>query len=644
MYEVKNGILYRDGIAQLAIGQSYYPSYHVQKVPVLESGDRIGEMKKDLKQMREAGFNLVRMAALGEVKMDKEGEVSVNFPFIDELVRECSKNDIASVVRLQGYSMNLRNFEDATMRDQDGQKMPFRWSWFVRNCINHEGIINDNIQGTLVSAKHYGDFEDMVGFQIYNEAAYPTDGFYDYHPLSIQAYRNWLVENSYMSAQDAQAYMPPKRRPYYNEDPQEWVWFRLFCTERMSSFLNQMSDVAKEGYAPAETLTCHMHCPLSAGSAMRGEDYFDIAQGMDIVGITHYINSFRANYHHAALVLDGAESAAAIYGKHAWLVEYNARTDCSLNEWERETYTAVGSAYKGILYYQWRADYPFEDGPEPNGFGMIFNNGDKTVKYDGAVRMNHLLHSLSPYIVESEKLRSHVGILYSKHANAWYDAIDNGEVTAVINAQDRNVQYLQRTYTAMKKSSITPDIVRSCDLDANALGVQALFIPSWVGLSQLEQQQINAYAQTHPVFVYNPKNDGYIVLEASEQHCAPYGVAPKASYNIEALLSVLALKPAVRYIGEHQAMACGILHGSNGYGNHYTITLTNYDDFERPATGGKLLVADDIAAQVQKAKLVTPYEQTELCINRTDSGAVIDLPQITTGAFIMLYNGQWESL
>jgi|GEM_PF-6189936 len=51
MYEVTNGILHNNGRPELAIGVSYYASYHNLKVPVPENGDRVGEMKKDLQKL-----------------------------------------------------------------------------------------------------------------------------------------------------------------------------------------------------------------------------------------------------------------------------------------------------------------------------------------------------------------------------------------------------------------------------------------------------------------------------------------------------------------------------------------------------------------------------------------------------------------
>ncbi len=65
MYQIKNGVLEKDGKRIYALGQSYYPSFHEHKYPVPPEGDRIGEMKKDFAMMKEMGFNHIRIAARG---------------------------------------------------------------------------------------------------------------------------------------------------------------------------------------------------------------------------------------------------------------------------------------------------------------------------------------------------------------------------------------------------------------------------------------------------------------------------------------------------------------------------------------------------------------------------------------------------
>ena len=122
MYSMKNGILYQDGKAVFCVGLSYYPSYHEKKVPVPESGDRVGEMKKDLRRMKEAGFNLVRAAAIGDVKR-VNGEIEIHTEFIDQFLDECDAGDIASMMRLQGYSMNLSGQTGFYMINAEGREI-----------------------------------------------------------------------------------------------------------------------------------------------------------------------------------------------------------------------------------------------------------------------------------------------------------------------------------------------------------------------------------------------------------------------------------------------------------------------------------------------------------------------------------------
>ena len=387
-YTIRKGVLYHDGRAQIALGQSYYPSYHPQKVPVPPTGDRLGEMAKDLRAMREAGFNVVRMAALGDVTYD-QGKVSVDFPLPDAFCRMCEEQDLGAMIRLQGYSMNLRNFPDATMVDQQGQPMENAWSWFIRNCVNHPGIIEDNRMGTRASAAHFAAFPAVCSFQIYNEPAYPNLGLYDYHPETLRAYAAWRAEHG-LPPQEA-----PRSRPAPKEDASGWVAWRTFLRERLNGFLCDMAAQAKAGYDAPATLTCHMSCPLVPGATVRGEDYYTTAQGMDILGITCYLVNRGPAFHQAAMTLDACESAAACFGKKAWLIEYNARTDMPPQEWPRETYAALGRGFKGIFYYQWRADLPYPDGPEPEQFGMLYSDGRKASSYDMGVRMNRLVNRLS---------------------------------------------------------------------------------------------------------------------------------------------------------------------------------------------------------------------------------------------------------
>lgn len=69
MFRLNSGILYKNNKPIIAIGQSYYASFHEAKYPLPPSGDRIGLMKEDIQLMKDAGFQFIRIAALGELSI-----------------------------------------------------------------------------------------------------------------------------------------------------------------------------------------------------------------------------------------------------------------------------------------------------------------------------------------------------------------------------------------------------------------------------------------------------------------------------------------------------------------------------------------------------------------------------------------------
>jgi len=619
-FELKNGVLHEDGKPVFALGQSYYASYHPQKVPVLPEGDRLGEMRKDIDGMVEAGFNLFRMAALGEVKRTESGAVVVDFPLVDAMADYAARKGIATMLRLQGYGTNLSGYADATMLNERDEEMPFKWDWFVRNCLNHAGILKDDEDACVASAAHFASFSSVVGFQIYNEPAYPSQGFYDYNPHSIRAWRRWLVERGLKTAAESESLDAPRRRPLPGEPPDDWVNWRLFLGERLNDYLNHLAEKAKEGWARPETLTCHMPCPLWPGAALRGEDYFRVAERMDILGITHYISSVGPSSYHASEVVDMAESAAAIHGKHAWIVEYNGMTEMSAEEWERETYAAIGCGVKGIMYYQWRADYPLPDSPEPERFGMVFNSGRKSRKFERAVAMNQLVRELGPLLVQAEKLRSGVAALFSEHANAWHDALDNRGVDDP--RDDRNVHHMLHSYAAFRRAGVAVDFVRASDLAANPLGTKLLLVPSPAALAELEKSQVEAFRQAGGL-VYN--FDAFV---------GGFNV-PGQPLVLDAGSALLQARITPRFQVGDPRLDVKTLEGRDAGGRYLVVCLVNIDPLEQAIPAG-LALRLNVDGVFTQAEFFAPGRRERLEVVGGDGALELVLPRVATGGFVIV--------
>jgi len=169
-YKIEKGKLICDGKTVFALGQSYYPSFHKYKYPVPPDGDRMGEMKKDLEQMAQMGFNHVRYAAIGETYLDQNGKVIVQTPFVDSMIEEAEKNGISTSVRLQGYALNLRGHENVLMVDNKGNEQDTGlWYNFIQTTLHHKGMLEDNRMATHALAKHFNGRDNVIAYQIYNE-------------------------------------------------------------------------------------------------------------------------------------------------------------------------------------------------------------------------------------------------------------------------------------------------------------------------------------------------------------------------------------------------------------------------------------------------------------------------------------------
>ena len=626
MAEIRNGILYIDNEPVIALGTHYYASYHPQKVPVPESGDRLTAMREDLAGMKKAGFRIIRTAALGEVLRDENGTVCTSFPFIDEMLEECRKQGLSAFVRLQGYDVNLSGITDGGMLDQDDRDMPPFWGWFVRNCLNHPGILRDNEDATVATAAHFRGNDTVLGYQIYNEPGYPTEGFYDYNPHSIAAWRKWLAETGKCDEATARTAEPPRKRPAPGEDIFLWENWRLFHFIRMNEYLNHLAHKAKEGWDAPSTFTCHTTSPVQQGSTQRGEDFFRVAKEMDFLGMTHYLPSKGAQYFEATKVLDAAESAAAVFGKHAWLIEYNAHTSLSGEAWERETYAALGSGMKGIMYYQWRADYPYDDAPEPEGYGMLYNDGTTTGKFASAVAMNHMVETYGGQLARMDKYHCGVALLYSENVNAHCDALDNGAATLVWAGRERSYLNASAIYGTLRRQQIPVDLTRASELEDNRIHCRLLILPTSEGLSEEERKQLDAFAAEHTVVIYNEHLCGYY----------RWGENSGEMLTLEELLKNFAIEPPVET--NAPLLDVKILKGQDSY----ALFLVNYSVSEIPvAAGAGLCFHLPEVTTDWSCRFITPDRELVLSIEFMKTEAMeekigIRLPEITTGGMILL--------
>lgn len=616
MYSMKNGILYNGGKPEFVLGVSYYPSFLKDKCPVPEDGDRIGEMKKDLRRMKECGFNLLRTAALGEVKAEND-RISVQTDFIDAMLRRADEEDIAVMVRLHGYTMDLRGNKDYFMVNQSGKRIDESvWQYFIRNSLFHKGILRDIKDGTCALAEHFSNFKNLVAFQTYNEPHLPGNEICDYSDATVNAYREWLVQQGIMTAEEAENYEPPRERPQKDADLREWANWRVFLVGALCDFLNNTEAYAKEVCPSVEGFTCLVNTEIDYGNGSNCMSYAKIAEKMDYLGITCYINPDGAEAYKAAIALDDAESAAAMYGKHLHLSEYDARTNIPLKKLRRETYLAVGAGVKGITYYQWRGDYPAENSPEINKFGFINYDGSETENFDEKIKFVKFIKKMSDYIVNAEKLRSGVGILYSHYAYMLTDGAENG--ARPWGLKNSYLDRIHFTYKELRDKFITPDILTPECLAKNPLGTEVLYVSDFESLSETEQSAVSEFAKTHRVFVQDDRLGAW----GYDEYGRSRDVNAESARNIEDILFICNIRPFFR------PNTCDVMVNTLKGPAYLMVVLNNINSAREHIDGLTLESAFDIKSAV----LYTPDQTRELKI----TGNTIEVGNIADGAIIVI--------
>ena len=620
MYKIKNGVLEKDGKKVFCVGVSYYASYHERKVPVPPEGDRIGEMKKDFKGMADTGFNLVRFAALGDMSYDENGEVVYRGELVDTLVNEAEKAGLATMIRLQGYTSNPSGCTDCLMVDSEGKEMnTATWLNFIQNSLHHKGILKDNENCTRALAKHFSETANISGFQTYNEPHYPLEGIYDYHKDSIAAYREWLVKKGIMSETKAAEYYPPRKRPEKGGSPTEWINWRLFSMEVLSKFLNDTSDIAKKATG-IETMTCLNTDPTIPVNSARCVNFYDSAEKMDVIGITHYYLCNMPEVFFGNFDLDMAESAGAVYGKPMWLVEYDARTDIPLDKFRRETYLALGSGCKGIMYYQWRGDHTYPDSPEGNGFGVVDEFGNPTANYENAKNVTALINKLSDVFINADKLRTSVGLLHSDYAFMYADAVENEGCTCDDSLKNSYLEKLVDTYKQLRLENISPDIIRSKDLAENRLGIKVLCVVDYDILSEKEKNDLDKFE----------KNGGKIIIR-DNYFC--HGYKPKSfenekflrSFELYETLEMCGVEAPVKIRGERY-----LLHQTLKGDDYYVICVTNTSPFKNSAEDTVVETQFDFSSAViytfeERGGKELPVGNKSAKIDKIGDGAIIVL-------------------
>ena len=627
MYELKNGILYKDGEADFAVGTSYFASFNKDKYPVAPGKERFIEAIKDIEEIADFGFNIVRVAAFEDIKPTENG-YDINMPFIDHMVKLINQNDMASVVRLQGYTMNMRKRENAVLCNIDGIELDKSdVSVFIYDNFFNRNLVEDAKEATTVLADYF-DKESVVGYQIYNE---PWLSGKPFSPLAYDncakgAYREYLLDRGVPEDQ-IEEHMPPKVFSEHYAD--KWIKYRIFVTEAFMKYFGELNDAGKKNATRMESEVNFTACPTWHSCAHFSVDYFKAAKQLDYLGLDIYDPLKGGYFHYIKALMAMVESAAFLEDKNAHIMEFCCRTHMTSEDFERQISSAVGTGFKGINFYAWRSDI---SGPEGGLGGILFHDRRRTPKYDEAKKAVAVVRKLGKKIALSSKIREGVAIFESEYARHMSDLTQKSLLTSV----NRTV------YEDIYDEGFSPDYVDADHLLENKLGVKVLFIADYSLLSDEEKDVVTDFAKKHYVFRYE-LGVGYVMHDeckgevTNEKLLKNYCWKPNTKdpiadwrFKIYEVFELLNMKPDIT--ASAKSVDLGNLMADDG--SFMLITITNIHSLKNSIDSFDINI-DKSFGEFKDAVLYTKDYQKK-CIIESGKDTIVKIPDIETSGYLLL--------
>lgn len=430
------------------VGVDFYPEHWNRKTwPVYA------------RQMRKAGFNVVRLAEFAWGFMEPE-EGRYDFSLFDGALQVLGKEGIKAILCTPTAVMPAwlaQKYPEALFQHANGT----RKVWGVRKdaCFTSGAfrLLSERI--TTAMAEHFGTHPGVIGWQTDNEFGdYPC-----YCPTCVKAFRQWC-RNRYGTIEELNRAWGTHfwGHVYYRWDeivfpehaPQhhpghllDWQRFGSWVTARFQS--DQIRILRR--LAPKHFIT-HNCMGLFSGL-----DYYELARELDVVGFDNYPvwgpppKSITYESGQACDVMRGLKR------KNFWIIEQTAGP-CGWGETGRNVrpgelrkvaFQSVGHGADATIWFRWRT---CTVGREQYWHGLLGHDGKAGRRYREAARTAADLHRIEK-LLDGTTVQARVAFLYD------YDSIWSVKFQRSYDKADYQTN-LRRYYNALVRRGLNVDMVR----------------------------------------------------------------------------------------------------------------------------------------------------------------------------------------
>ncbi len=464
----------------MRIGVDYYPEHWAPE-----------RWETDARLMKEAGFNVVRLAEFAWADMEPEEGV-FDFAWLDKALDILGRNGIAAILGTPTCSMPAwakEKYPESMATDKSGRRV----EWGVRaNYCSSSGsyrLLSERI--TRAMAGHYKDSPHVIGWQTHNE----FDAHQCFCGTCRKEFHSWLKRRhgSLESLNKAWG------THFWNHNITDWSQIPLpvdgdrhnpgLCLDwkRFVSFLDVrfqaeqlkvLRELCPEHFATHNFMG--LFCDIN---------YYDLAKDLDFVSWDNYPvdnvppGAFPVASSMAADVMRGLKD------RNFWIMEQTAGPhgwgsfgrNVRPGELRKIAFQQVSRGADGMVWFRWRS---CTAGREQYWHGLLGHDGKALRRYEEAARTARDLHALAPAL-EGTKVDAKIAFIYD-YESIWAMHIQPGN--AGNDCRDR----IQRLYAAVRRAGVDADMVPP---GADLSKYKAVFAPALYIMPDALARKLDKYVK-----------------------------------------------------------------------------------------------------------------------------------------------------
>lgn len=485
-------------------------------VYIIEQDYTDEEIRRDLKNMKDCGFNLVTLWPVANPWLAKSSHEWV-FKQTRFVLDCCEELGMKAIMQLFGQNQAQEFMPDAAVTPEMEYSDQYG-PWYNTNCfwanLNHPVVrdyIDTYFKEAILALK---DHPAVYGWDVFNEAHNRSDDKW-----TVEKYQTWLKEKYgtiqklnhewYRRYESFSQIRPEMRRAPYS------IWSSLLPSVEYEKFRSvNVTEICSFLYETAKKYDSEHPILIDGTSSaivskdvtMRNNDEFETAYVPDIYGATFYPKSWGRNYKNSPWTLSMYFSipaaAAKLAGKPYFVNELQTHTqsvltpgsEVSCEELMNWTLMCIFTGVAGMQLWRWR---PFLHGYQSTGRGLTLMDGTPNERAETMKTLMDMIHSNEALFTGSRAAAPGVSIVCNYDIRLFFDSLlkfgDAGE-----SFWGRNLEGWYRLFWSWGQAVGFVDLTR---LDGQKEQTPVLVLPGAVSISEEQAQQLCRYVENGGILI-----------------------------------------------------------------------------------------------------------------------------------------------